>query len=275
MQPGGATRRRLGRGGGRGLALVGERSDILGAQHAVVHADLVHIAAAHEMVAALHLMRRDHAAGEAELVEPRIEIGDLLLVRDERAIDEELHALGLVPGEGDVLPGIRCGRLRDRPGDADPRQIGVGDEGVEAVAVPVDPQERHVPAGVIGKAGAEDHERRNAQRFARPPEEAQRAALRAEIARRLPRDIAVIGPARRAADRAVGDDADVAAEIGDGIAARDVGGQAGVGRGAEQQAGVLARILRGGGGGEGDREQARATKVKAHRHGPIAARGDG
>jgi hypothetical protein len=48
----------------------------------------------------------------------------------------------------------------DRPGHADARQIRVGDKGIEAMSVPVDAQEGHVPAGMIGKPRPEDNERR-------------------------------------------------------------------------------------------------------------------
>ena len=198
-------------------------------------------------------MRRDDAPGHAELVEPRIEVGALVEPGDLPAVDEQAHAARLVPGEGDMLPLRRGRRRRHPPRHAQARQVGVGDEGIEAVAVPVDAQERHVPAGVVGEAGAEDHERRVGDGRAGAPEEGERAALGDHVARRLPRDIALVGPARRAADRAVWRDRHRAAEVGDGIACGLVRGQVPVGGDAEQQA-----VLCGGGGCEqrgGEREE--------------------
>ena len=273
VQPGGAARCSLRRRGGGGFALVGECGDIGGTEHPVVHPDFVEIAAAHEIVAALHLMRRHHPPGEAELIEPGIEIGDQILARHELAVDVEAHAGRFVPGEGDVLPRIPRWHRVDLPRNPHARQVRVGDEGVEAVAVPVDPQERHVPARMIGEPGAEDDERCLPQRLMRAPEEAERPALAAHVARRLPRDIAVIGPARRAADRAVGHDIDAAAEIGDRIARGDIGGQALVGGHAEQQAGI---VLCGGRCSGDQRNQRRAGRcLKAHRSAPAVARAGG
>ena len=151
---------RVGSGQGPRFRLRRQRGDVGGGEHPVIDADIVDVGAAHEIVAALHLMRRQHAPRQAELVEAGVEVGSLILARDLLAIDVERHALRLVPGEGDMLPRLRIGDGRHAPRDADARQVRVGDEGVEAVAVPVDPQERHVPAGVIGEAGAEDDERR-------------------------------------------------------------------------------------------------------------------
>jgi hypothetical protein len=66
--------------------------------------------------------------------------------------------------------------------------------------------------------------------------EGERAARCLHVARRLPGDIAIIGPARRAAHGAIGRNGDAAAEIGDGVAARDIGTEIMVKRGTEQQA---------------------------------------
>ena len=59
------------------------------------------------------------------------------------------------------------------------------------------------------------------------------------------------------------------------VSAKDVSVRSATATGSVLVSSEVVALLRGGGGGEGDREQARATKVKAHRHGPIAARGDG
>ena len=134
-----------------------------------------------------------------------------------------------------------------REGDAHARQVGVGDEGVEAVAVPVDPQERHVPAANDRRSrrgrctnGASPTGVRDA------PEEGERAALRTDVARRVPRDIAVVVPLDRAADRAVGHDPDLVLEIGHRIAAALVGDQALVGGNAEEEVWRSAAAWRAG-----------------------------
>ena len=252
VEPCRSVARRGGRGR-RGIALGGERGDAGGIQRGVVDAQFVKVRAAHEIVAALYLMRGDDAAGKAELVQPGIEIGGGFGTRDLATLHIQADAPGLVPGEGEMLPCGGIGAPGDGPGHADARQIGVRDEGVETVAVPVDAQERHVPAAVIGIAGAEDHERRLAQRLARAPEEGQRAARGGDVAGRAPGDIAVVLPARGAADRAVADDADPAAEIGNGIAGRLLRRQALVGGKAEGER------LGGGGGGQGRAQGEKGT----------------
>ena len=238
MEPGGAGAR-PGDHGRRGFLFCGELRDRRWREHACIDAQVVDVGTAHEIVTALHLMRRQDAPCHPEFVEPRVEVGLLVLPGDLPAVDEEADADRLVPGEGDVGPVGRSGELVDPPRHADTREVGIGDEGIEAVAVPVDAQERHVPAGVIREADAEDVERRLADGGAGAPPEGEGAARRADVARRVPRDIAAIRPARRAADRAVGDDGHLAAEIGHRRAARDFGGGVAIEAGVEEERGVL------------------------------------
>jgi hypothetical protein len=104
------------------------------------------------------------------------------------------------------------------------------------MAVPVDPQEGHVPTRMIRRPGAEDHEGRLAHRRVAAPEERERAALGLDIARRIPRDIAAIGPAPGAlAPRAIRHDRHIALEIGLGLPTRHAGDKTAVERGMEQQ----------------------------------------
>ena len=257
VQPGATLcRHRNGGCGGRRVLFRRQRADRGGRDDPVIDADVVDVGPAHEVIPALDLMRGQDAARQPELVEPRIEIGDLVLARHLDPVDEQPHAQRLVPGEGDVAPLIGGRQRVDPPRHPDARQIGIGDEGIEAMAVPVDAQERHVPAAVIGEPGAEDHERRFPHRGAGPPEERQCPARRQHVARRLPGDIAAVAPARRTADRPIGNDGDVAAEIGDRGAARDLRRRIGVETGVEQQMVVaLLRPGRGGGRQGGDDRQ--------------------
>jgi hypothetical protein len=76
----------------------------------VVDADVVDVAAADELIGALHLVGRDHPAVRAELVEAGVQGGGLGFRGDRLAVDIEGDALGLVPGEGDQDPLIGLGR---------------------------------------------------------------------------------------------------------------------------------------------------------------------
>ncbi len=243
MQEGGVLRIRRRGGCGGGFLQACECAGARAVEHAVVNADLVEVAAAQEVVAALHLMRRHHAAGEAELIECGVEVeratvgAGLAAIHacGFLAIDIQAHAAGFVPGKRNVGP-VAGGRvLVELEGDTGAREVGVGDEGIEAVAVPVDAQPGHVPAGVVGVANAEDHERRFADRVTRTPEEAERAALGVEVAGRIPRQHAVVGPFDGVAAFACGHQRDLVAEVGHAIAAGDIGFQTAVGRDAEQQ----------------------------------------
>ena len=68
--------------------------------------------------------------------------------------------------------------------DAGAGEVDVGDEGVEAVAVVVDAQPDHVPAGVVGVADAEDGELGLVDGIAGAPVEASGAALGVDVAGR-------------------------------------------------------------------------------------------
>ncbi|ATB56723.1 hypothetical protein CKU38_00155 [Xanthomonas citri pv. fuscans] len=243
MQEGGVLCVRSDRGCGGGFLQACECGGTAAIEHAVVDADLVEVAAAQEVVAALHLVRRHHPAGQAELVECGIVIERATVCAWRAAVHAcgflavhvQAHAAGFVPGEGDVGPVIGLWQRVELEGDTGAREVGVGDEGIEAVAVPVDAQPGHIPAGVVGVADAEDHERRFADRVTRPPEEAERAALGVEIAGRIPRQHAVVGPFDGVAAFAGGHQRDLVAEVGHAVAAGDIGSQTAIGRDAEQQ----------------------------------------
>lgn len=228
-------------GCGGGFLQARKRSGAASVEHAVVDADLVEVAAAQKVVAALHLVRRHHAAGQAELVECGVVIERTAIGARRAAVcacgllavDIQAHAAGFVPGKRNVGPVAGSRSLVELEGDTGAREIGIGDEGIEAVAVPVDAQPGHVPAGVVGVADAEDHERRFADRVTRTPEEAERAALGVEVAGCIPRQHAVVGPFDGVAAFAGGHQRDLVAEIGHAIAAGDIGLQALVGRDAE------------------------------------------
>ena len=245
-------------------------------EHAVVDADLVEVAAAQEVVAALHLVGRHHPPGQAELVQCGVVVGGGVLASGLPAVDVQAHALGLVPGEGQVGPVLRAGVGVELEGNPRAGQVGIGDEGIETVSVPVDPQPGHVPATVVGVADAEDHERRLAHVVARAPEERQRAALGIEVARCVPGQHAVVGPLDRPALHPVGDDLHLVLEVGHCIAAGLVGDEALVGRDPEQQLRLAIRIGAGGHGhprqcgGNEDGEQDGAHRF-SHRIGiPLA-----
>src|SRR3546814_20501840 len=72
---------------------------LVGTEQMIVDADFVEIAATHEAVAALHLMRRDDPPRHPELIEPGVEIGRRVVARHLAAVDVETHTLGLVPAE--------------------------------------------------------------------------------------------------------------------------------------------------------------------------------
>src|SRR5690606_13091831 len=81
----------LRRGPGLGTAWFGiacKRGDAVGIEHAVVDADLIEVAAAQKVVAALHLVGRHHPPGEAELVQRGIVVTGGRRLRDFAAIDE-------------------------------------------------------------------------------------------------------------------------------------------------------------------------------------------
>ncbi|VTQ67528.1 Uncharacterised protein [Stenotrophomonas maltophilia] len=137
-----------------------------GVEHAVVHPDVLEVAATQEVVAALHLVGRHHPPGQAELVQRRIVIACGLCTRHFAAIDEQAHAVVLIPGEGQVQPLVGTRQCIHAERHACACQVGIGDEGIEAVPVPVDAQPGHVPAAVVGVADAEDHERRFTHRIA-------------------------------------------------------------------------------------------------------------
>ncbi len=236
-----------GRSVGRGFGAGGERGDALTCQGVVVDADLVDVAAAQIAVGALHLVRTDDAAVRSELIEAGVEDGRLVLRCDRLAVDIEADALRLIPGERDGDPSVRRRDGIEPRRHADTRKVGVGDEGVEAVAVPVDPEPGHVPACVIGVADAEDRKLGAAQRCAGAPQKGERAALGVDVRGGVPAQHLVVRRLDIGAVRAAGQNADVIGEIGRRVAARDIGRQALVARDVEKKSGIAGRRRRGRG----------------------------
>ena len=106
-----------------------------------------------------------------ELIEGGVEEAGSFFRRHQLAVDVEADAAGFVPHEGEMKPLVRLGDFGKLDADARAAQVDVGDEGVEAVAVPVDAKPDHVPTGVIGETDAEDGELGFVERIARAPEE--------------------------------------------------------------------------------------------------------
>ena len=73
-------------------------------EHAVVDADFVDVAAAHEVVVALDVVRADDARVRAELVEGGVVDGRRLVLRGEFAVHVKADAARLVPRQGEVRP---------------------------------------------------------------------------------------------------------------------------------------------------------------------------
>ena len=121
---------------------------------------------------------------------------------------------GLVPGEREVNPLIGLGKVRHRVGDASSSEIDVGDKGVEAVAVVVDAQPDHVPAGVVAVANAEDGKLGLVDGLARAPVEGERSALRVDVSRSPVGEQLVVAALEVRALRSAGKNLDVFQEVG-------------------------------------------------------------
>ena len=66
-------------------------------------------------------------------------------------------------------PLLGFGNFGQLDGDARAAEVDVGDEGVEAVAIPVDAQPDLIPTGVVGITDAEDGKFGFSERLARAP----------------------------------------------------------------------------------------------------------
>ena len=231
---------------GRGAAL-GEGGDAAVLQQPIVDAQFVDVAAAHEVVRALDLVRADDARVRAELIEGGIEPERAVTGARKLTVHVEAHAARLVPRQGQVRPRRRPRKRGQRVRHAAAREARIGDERIEpGLAVVVDAQPHHVPAGVVGVTDAEDWKRRRADRLARPPEERQRAPLRVNVASRPVREQLGVAALQAGPRCAVGDDGHLAREIRFRCAAsRVVGRQPVRRREMEQQ----ARLRAGGRGG--------------------------
>ena len=263
----GEVARRQRRQSRHGVA-AGQRRDRIVRQRAVVDADLVHVAAADEVVVALHLPRADDARVRAELVEAGIEQRALLAGGGEFSVHVETDPLGLIPGQREVRPGFGLGKRLDRGGHADASEPGVGDKRVEAVAVVVDAQPDHVPARMIGESHAEDGELGGADRIPGAPEECQRAALGIDVARRPPRQALEVAAPQPRSPGAIRDHGHLGVEIRCGRAGRGkIRGRALRGGQVEQQAGLGGRCHRGGRGQRQGREGANRPWSPGRRRG--------
>ena len=161
----------------------------------------------------------------------------------ELAVDVEADASGLVPGKREVDPLVGFGEVGHRVGDAGAAEVDVGDEGVEAVAVVVDAEPDHVPAGVIGVADAEDGELGLVDRLARAPVEGERTALRVDVAGRPVREELIVAALQVGALGAAGEDFHVVEEVGCGIAASGVVGVEAVIAGEVEEEAGFFRLL--------------------------------
>ncbi len=242
-----------------------ERTDGRSIEHAVIHADVLEVAATQEVVAALHLVGRHHPPGQAELVQRGIVIAAGLHTRHLAAIDEQAYTLVFVPGKGQVQPLVRTWRRVHAERHARAGEVGIGDERIETMPVPVDAQPGHVPATVVGIADAEDHERCFAHRVARAPVEGEGATLGEDVAGCIPGQHAVVLPLDGLAARSVVDDVDLVAEVRHRLTLRHHGLKAFAGIDMEQQRGRIGSGHRGA-GSQGHRQQQAAGQGRAVRH---------
>ncbi|MNI59279.1 hypothetical protein D3C73_1144360 [compost metagenome] len=144
-------------------------------------------------------------------------------------------------------------------------EVGIGDERIEAVPVPVDAQPGHVPAAVVGIADAEDHERCFAHRIAHAPVEGEGAALGEDVTGRIPGQHTVVLPLDCLAARSVVDDVDLVAEVRHRLTLRHHGLKAFAGIDMEQQRGRIGGGHRGA-GSQGHCELQAAGQGRAVRH---------
>ncbi len=222
------------------MSVVGER--------AVVDAELVDVAAAIVVVGAFDAGGADDAASAGRTGRGSASKMPVAgFVGGELAVDVEADAGGLVPGEGEVDPLVRLGEAGQRVGDAGAAEVDVGDEGVEAVAVVVDAEPDHVPAGVVAVADAEDGELGLVDGVAAAPVEAERAALGVDVSGGPVGPELVVAALEVVAFCTAGENLDVGEEVRGGLAAGEVGVEAVLAGKIKEQAGVLRRGSRRGG----------------------------
>ena len=142
---------------------------------------------------------------------------------------------------------VGAGEVGHGVGDAGAAEVDVGDEGVEAVAVVVDAQPDHVPAGVVGVADAEDGELGLVDGIAGAPVEVEGAALGVDVAGRPVGEKLLVAALEVGAFGTAGEDFYVGEVVRGGIAAGGVVGvEAVIGGEVEQEAGLFGWF----GGGE-------------------------
>lgn len=134
-------------------------------------------------------------------------------------------------------PLLRAGEFGHGVADAGAVEVDVRDEGVEAVAVVIDAQPDHVPAGVVAVAYAEDGEFRLVDAHAGAPPEAKRAALGVDVSGRPVGEELVVAALEEGALGAAGEDSYVLEVVGVGLAGGVVGFEAVVAGEVEEEAG--------------------------------------
>ena len=106
------------------------------------------------------------------------------------------------------------------------------------MAVVIDPEPHHVPAGMVGVADAEEGKLGGANGVARAPEEGEGAALGLNVTGRAVSEGLFVTAAQRAATSAIGDGGDLGLVGGRGATGRGkISGRAVITREVEEQAG--------------------------------------
>ena len=103
------------------------------------------------------------------------------------------------------------------------------------MAVVVDAQPDHVPAGVVREGDAEDGEGRLGEGFAAAPEEGERPFAGVDVARCLPGQQLPVGAVQALSGRAVRDDGHAGQEIGVRLAQGVISARAALARQVEEQ----------------------------------------
>ena len=183
----------------------------------------------------------------AELVQGSVEHSGCGFLAGEFAVHVEANSTSLVPRESEMDPLIGFREVGHRVGDAGSSEIDVGDKGVEAMAVVVDSQPDHVPAGVIAVANAKDGELSFSNRFARTPVEGECSALGVDVAGGPVGEQLVVAALEVGALRSAGKNFYVFQKVGGRIAASGVVGVESVVAGeVEEETGLFG----GFGGGQ-------------------------
>ncbi len=232
-----------------------QRRDVVVGKHAVVHADLVDVAAAVEVVGALHLHRVDGAGMRPELVQCGVEHSGSRRLSRQFAVHVEADAARLVPRKRQVHP--LAGLWEAGHGIRHPRapQVHIRHKRVETrLAVVINAQPHHVPARMIAVTDAEYGKRSGPHRLARPPEERQRAALGIHVARGPVGEQFLVAALNIGTLCAAGKRLHLVIEVvGRRVASRIIGRQAAIAGKVEKQSWLVRRA--GGNAGRRNREK--------------------